>query len=40
MATSPPESQTTETVVADVRPGDYGAKVIAVEPGGAGVAQR
>jgi NCS1 family nucleobase:cation symporter-1 len=25
----------TETVVADVRPGDYGAKVIAVEPGGA-----
>jgi len=32
MATSTPES---ETVVADVRPGDYGAKVIAVEPGGA-----
>jgi NCS1 nucleoside transporter family len=25
----------TETVVADVRPGDYGTKVIAVEPGGA-----
>src|SRR3954454_18730253 len=32
MATSTPES---ETVVADVRPGDYGTKVIAVEPGGA-----
>src|SRR3954464_1476544 len=27
--------QSTETVVADVRPGDYGTKVIAVEPGGA-----
>src|SRR4051812_40315896 len=33
MATSTPES--TETVVAEVRPGEYGAKVIAVEPGGA-----
>src|SRR5947209_17446683 len=32
MATSTPES---ETVVAEVRPGDYGTKVIAVEPGGA-----
>lgn len=32
MATSTPSS---ETVVADVRPGDYGTKVIAVEPGGA-----
>jgi NCS1 nucleoside transporter family len=32
MATPPAPS---ETVVADVRPGDYGAKVIAVEPGGA-----
>jgi NCS1 nucleoside transporter family len=32
MATSSPSS---ETVVADVRPGDYGTKVIAVEPGGA-----
>src|SRR3954469_13833411 len=32
MATSTPES---ETVVADVRPGEYGTKVIAVEPGGA-----
>src|SRR3954463_13123741 len=28
-------SPSTETVVADVRPGDYGTKVIAVEPGGA-----
>src|SRR3954465_5679235 len=28
--------RSTQTVVADVRPGDYGAKVIAVEPGGAG----
>jgi NCS1 family nucleobase:cation symporter-1 len=28
-------SPSTETVVADVRPGEYGAKVIAVEPGGA-----
>jgi NCS1 family nucleobase:cation symporter-1 len=27
--------QSVETVVADVRPGDYGTKVIAVEPGGA-----
>jgi NCS1 family nucleobase:cation symporter-1 len=32
MATSTPSS---ESVVADVRPGDYGTKVIAVEPGGA-----
>src|SRR3954465_6034635 len=32
MATTTPPS---ETVVAEVRPGDYGAKVIAVEPGGA-----
>src|SRR5436305_768659 len=32
MATSSPES---ETVVAEVRPGEYGTKVIAVEPGGA-----
>jgi NCS1 family nucleobase:cation symporter-1 len=32
MATSTPES---ETVVAEVRPGEYGTKVIAVEPGGA-----
>jgi NCS1 family nucleobase:cation symporter-1 len=32
MATQIPSS---ETVVADVRPGDYGTKVIAVEPGGA-----
>src|SRR3954447_17841158 len=32
MDTTAPQS---ETVVADVRPGDYGAKVIAVEPGGA-----
>src|SRR4051794_19642214 len=32
MATTTPPS---ETVVADVRPGEYGAKVIAVEPGGA-----
>jgi len=32
MVTSTPN---TETVVADVRPGDYGTKVIAVEPGGA-----
>ena len=32
MATQTPPS---ETVVADVRPGDYGTKVIAVEPGGA-----
>jgi NCS1 nucleoside transporter family len=32
MATETPSS---ETVVADVRPGDYGTKVIAVEPGGA-----
>src|SRR3954453_22251502 len=32
MATTSPQS---ETVVAEVRPGDYGAKVIAVEPGGA-----
>src|SRR3954454_8246087 len=30
-----PMSFPAETVVADVRPGDYGAKVIAVEPGGA-----
>jgi NCS1 family nucleobase:cation symporter-1 len=37
MATSTPESSApdSETVVADVRPGEYGAKVIAVEPGGA-----
>jgi NCS1 nucleoside transporter family len=35
MATSTPESESTETVVAEVRPGEYGAKVIAVEPGGA-----
>jgi NCS1 family nucleobase:cation symporter-1 len=33
MDTSTPGS--TETVVAEVRPGEYGAKVIAVEPGGA-----
>src|SRR3954447_20236674 len=32
MDTTAPQS---ETVVADVRPGEYGAKVIAVEPGGA-----
>jgi len=32
MAGTMPQS---ETVVAEVRPGDYGAKVIAVEPGGA-----
>jgi len=32
MDTTTPSS---ETVVADVRPGDYGAKVVAVEPGGA-----
>jgi NCS1 nucleoside transporter family len=32
MATSTPSS---ETVVADVRPGDYGTKVMSVEPGGA-----
>jgi NCS1 nucleoside transporter family len=32
MATSTPES---ETVVVEVRPGEYGTKVIAVEPGGA-----
>jgi len=32
MATTTPPS---ETVVAEVRPGEYGAKVIAVEPGGA-----
>jgi NCS1 nucleoside transporter family len=32
MATPPPSS---ESVVAEVRPGTYGAKVIAVEPGGA-----
>ena len=32
MATSTPES---ETVVAEVRPGDYGTRVIAIEPGGA-----
>src|ERR687886_1323150 len=32
MATTSSQS---ETVVAEVRPGDYGAKVIAVEPGGA-----
>src|SRR3954452_19115406 len=34
MATSTPESRTpdSETVVAEVRPGEYGAKVIAVEP--------
>src|SRR3954449_11618068 len=32
MDTTAPQS---ETVVADVRPGQYGAKVIAVEPGGA-----
>src|SRR3954454_6704565 len=32
MATTSPES---ETVVAEVRPGEYGTKVIAVEPGGA-----
>ena len=30
-----PRSASRETVVADVRPGEYGAKVIAVEPGGA-----
>jgi NCS1 nucleoside transporter family len=30
-----PEAPTSETIVADVRPGQYGAKVIAVEPGGA-----
>src|SRR3954463_3896532 len=30
-----PMSFPAETVVADVRPGEYGAKVIAVEPGGA-----
>src|SRR4051794_2683721 len=30
-----PKTFPAETVVADVRPGDYGAKVIAVEPGGA-----
>src|SRR4051812_44882150 len=37
MATSTPESRTpdSETVVAEVRPGEYGAKVIAVVPGGA-----
>src|SRR4051812_19508082 len=37
MATSTPpsEARASETIVADVRPGDYGAKVIAVEPGGA-----
>jgi NCS1 nucleoside transporter family len=35
MATSNPRSGAAETVVAEVRPGDYGAKVIAVEPGGA-----
>src|SRR3954471_8071065 len=35
MATSTPESGSTETVLADVRGGEYGAKVIAVEPGGA-----
>jgi NCS1 nucleoside transporter family len=37
MATSTPESRTpeSETVVAEVRPGEYGTKVIAVEPGGA-----
>jgi NCS1 nucleoside transporter family len=35
MATSTPESGSTETVLADVRPGQYGTKVIAVEPGGA-----
>src|SRR4051794_15522792 len=37
MATSTPEysASESETVVADVRPGDYGTKVIAVEPGGA-----
>jgi len=35
MATSPPRSGSAETVIAEVRPGDYGAKVIAVEPGGA-----
>jgi len=32
MASTTPKS---ETVVAEVRPGEYGAKVIAVEPGGA-----
>jgi NCS1 nucleoside transporter family len=32
MDTTAPQS---ETVVADIRPGDYGTKVIAVEPGGA-----
>src|SRR5919199_3319993 len=32
MATTSSQS---ETVVAEVRPGDYGTKVIAVEPGGA-----
>src|SRR3954465_4148433 len=32
MATTTPEP---ESVVAEVRPGEYGAKVIAVEPGGA-----
>src|SRR5690242_21014321 len=40
MATTTPPSTpapnpSSETVVAEVRPGDYGAKVIAVEPGGA-----
>src|SRR3954449_4332893 len=30
-----PRTPSAETVVADVRPGEYGAKVIAVEPGGA-----
>ena len=37
MATSTPEHSApeSETVVAEVRPGEYGTKVIAVEPGGA-----
>ncbi|NYJ05658.1 purine-cytosine permease family protein [Petropleomorpha daqingensis] len=37
MATSTPEYRApeSETVVAEVRPGEYGTKVIAVEPGGA-----
>jgi NCS1 nucleoside transporter family len=34
MGTSAPAGQT-ETVAAEVRPGDYGTRVIAVEPGGA-----
>src|SRR3954453_2399725 len=37
MATSTPEHSApeSETVVAEVRPGEYGTKIIAVEPGGA-----